>query len=459
MKTLILTPIAERDVHFYLATAQKLKSMVSVNIVFLSFYQPGNDLIKEAGYPVYDPYPNQKTWWPKEKLQSEYGTLPMEHLILHEKLTFGISSNEICFEKLEHMFPAVDALLEKIEKDFPGEKYVVQELAGFLSPLSLFYVAMKRGWKHYFTEPSFFKGRIHLLLNSLFLHIPDNEPKPESTRATAEYLSDALKNKVVVAATKDAHHYKDMGFAKVFNPENFKKISKKLYYKYVKGEKQEFDHIWNHSQRYLQMLRNRLKNSSRYSHLADLTAGQKYLYFPFHVQLDFSLTIRCPDRLDQLGLIEEALKHLPSNTVLIAKEHPASIGCLDQTRLEKVLSNPQFRLMHPQINSHDILDRCHGVLTINSKVGAEALSRGLPVISFGAAFYTDHPSQEKFKDWTQFKKIVQTWTDSTNPVRPVPAEWTRFLGQVFDHSKATELYELSPKNVENFAHAIAGYIR
>ncbi|MEZ0392923.1 MAG: hypothetical protein ACAH59_11955 [Pseudobdellovibrionaceae bacterium] len=461
MKVLILTPIAERDVHFYLATADKItqqRSSPEMEIVFVSFFQPGNDLIRQRGYKVYDPYAvlNAEGFRALSRTEAEkkFQTPSLEALSQHENLTFGISHMQKCIEKFERYLPALDQLLAQIETDFAGrEKFIAQELAGFIGPLSLFYVGMARGWTHYFTEPAFFKGRIHLLKNNLFFQVAATRPQAESEKQVQHYLREAFQKKTVVAARKDAHHYKDMGFSKVFNQENFRKLGKKLAAKYVNRNQQELDHISNHVQRYLKMLLNRWKNQSSYVSLESLK-GKKMVYFPFHVQLDFSLTIRSPQWLDQLALIEKVLLHLPKGSLLVAKEHPASIGCLAQNRLEKLLENPQFKLLHPLTNSYDILSQSSGVVTINSKVGAEALSQGIPTLTFGKAFYTERGFAPHFQDWAQVEALLQKWLGSEASARVPNPEWILFLAQVWEQSFETELYDLTESNVASFARTL-----
>jgi hypothetical protein len=456
MKLLILTPIAERDVHFYLATAAALKHHKDLKILFFSFYQPGNELIRHQGYEVFDPYlPLAEALpvsWNAQFVEKKFQTPALKDLITHEKLTFGLSLDQVVIDKFVQLFFTCDALLKQIEVKYPcQERYILQELAGFVGPLALFYTGIQRGWINLFSEPSFFKGRIHILKNNLNLMIPDTARTEDSVAQVRDYLQKAIEQKVVVAAVKDAHHYKDMGFAKVFNATNFRKLSKKLYFKYVKGQRQEFEHIWNHVQRYLTMLKNRRQNEKIYASLQSLPNDAKIFYFPFHVQLDFSLTIRTPQWLDQLALIEKLLPQLPKGAILVAKEHPASIGCLDQKRLLNVLKNPQFRLLHPQINSHDILDRSTAVVTINSKVGAEALSRGMPVLTFGNAFYTNRGLTPHFADWAQVREWFQQALQGKGAVSQ---NWLHFLENVWRDSFPTELYDLTPANVQDFKKAI-----
>ena len=455
MGIIILTPVAERDVAFYLATA-KILSQKNWKVLFVSFYEPGNKAIRAAGYEVYNPFSvvSKASREPLSVLEKRYGTPPLKEMILHEKLTFGLASDQEVLHRFEDFLHACDRIFDQIESAYPnGPRRIIQELAGFVGPLSLFYCGMKRGWTHEFLEPSFFKGHIHFLKNSLFLKIPEVLPSAESQQKTAAYLESAQKNKVVVAAAKDAHHYKDMGVGKVLNKMNINNLIKKLYYKYILRQEFLFSHIGNHVLRYLRMLRNRYINDSAYCSLEQIPTDKRWIYFPFHVQLDFSLTIRSPDWLDQLGLIEKALENLPSDILLIAKEHPASIGCLDQGRLERVLADPRFRLLRPTVNSHDVLEKCCGVLTINSKVGAEALSMGLPILSFGKAFYTDTQFTQRFTSWNKLKEQTQSWTLAHRKNNPDPA-WIYFLSQVWQDSTQCELYDLQADNIENFVDGI-----
>lgn len=463
MKLLIFSPIAERDVHFYIGLAQELVTTdKSCKIAFLSYYQPGNHLIEQAGFEVLDPYPLVKAaeGVPALEIQRKYGVQDVNALIQHELLTFGLENEDQLIAKFRKYLFACDQLLSDLEKRHPEvkDRFILHELAGFIGPLSLYLCGIQRGWTNLFFEPSFFKGRLHFVENSLDLNIPSLQKNAETATQVRKYLESALSNKVVVAAKKDLHHYKDMGFAKLFNTVNFKKLTKKLYYKFIAGKKQEFDHILNHSLRSLNMFKNRRKNSKNYSRLADLDPKLSYFYFPFHVQLDFALTIRCPEWLDQIALVEKIIQRLPENAVLLTKEHPASIGCLDQSRLEKLFKSKKFRLMQPMTNSYDIMEKCKAIITINSKVGAEAICLKKPVFAFGKAFYSNSTVVNKFSDWARFDQFVK---DSLSGQLEAPneQEWVQFLENVHTHSFKCELYDLNPQNIKDMCKAISERIQ
>ncbi|MGZ5280228.1 MAG: capsular polysaccharide export protein, LipB/KpsS family, partial [Pseudobdellovibrionaceae bacterium] len=96
------------------------------------------------------------------------------------------------------------------------------------------------------------------------------------------------------------------------------------------------------------------------------------------------------------------------------------------------------------------------VVTINSKVGAEALSRGMPVLTFGNAFYTNRGLTPHFANWEQVAQWFQQALFAKNPVSP---RWLQFLENVWRNSFATELYDLTPSNVQEFSLCIKTVIR
>lgn len=466
--TLIFGAIAEREVHFYIATARSLqKRDPNLKCIFISFFEPGNKLITDAGYEVYSPYDYLRNSavklesWSTQKIESDYKTWPLKELLQHEKLTFGLKTDVEVEEKFSRFFQVCEMMLTEIETKHPSsQKIIIQELAGFVAPLSLFYVGLKRKWVHYFLEPSYFRGRLFFDRDNLNCVVPAGREMTAAEIETArgkvlDYIQGAARTKAVVAPKKDSHHFRDMGFVKLVNSENFRKLTKKIYYKYVLNQTQEFEYIFNHVRNNLRMFVNRKRNSNRYTQLSEIPQGTPVIYFPFHVQLDFALTIRSPKWLDQLGLVEKALEVLPEGAILMTKEHPASIGCLDQTRLEKVLKNKKFRLMHPNVNSYDIFEKSCGVLTINSKVGAEALSSGLPVQTYGSAFYTDQGYAVQFKDWSETASLFRQWIQNAPHLeRTADKAWIDFLIRGWYFSHALELYDLTPANVDVFAEAI-----
>lgn len=467
MKVLILTPLAEREVIFYLKTLRSLQDTLidfsQIKIYFLSFHQPSNKLIQKCGFEVLDPYSYLKNLTlsslDKDTLLRDYSSQEIKAILNHEQLTFDLKNTEKLTEKFLRYSFVIEKILSEIETKYPSleSKHLIQELAGFIAPLSVYYACKKRKWNHWMTEPSFFKGRIHFLLNSLDLKVekkPHYSQENDSLKLAQEkiqqFIDELSHKKQIIAASKDSHHMRDMTLKKIINSRNVKILFKKFFQKYLYHQKHEFEFLGHKIFTYFKMWAKRNLNSKKYRYLEQIPANQKIFYFPFHVQLDFALTVRSPQWIDQLGLVKKLMEYLPSDSVMVVKEHPASIGCLPQKTLDSLLTDSRFILMHPQTNSFEILNRSHAVITINSKVGAEAISLGLPVFTFGNGFYTNQGLCPHFHDWQQVKE----WMSLEIKPKTDPKDWAEFLTSLWSNSFETELYDSNLQQIELFAKAI-----
>jgi hypothetical protein len=461
-KCIVFAPIAEREVHFYLAFADFAKKMQwPFEVQFISFYQSGNKLIEQRGFKVWDIY----AWAHKDSLfqvargeiEAHFNIENLHKLILHEKLTFGILRDEELDLKFYRYLNALNLILKEINKSFKTENvFVFQELGGFVAPLSLMYAAKTLQIRHVFFEPAFFKGTMNFIENSFvssFKSLSDiTEPiEPEAVR----YLDEVRRTRQLVIPQKDRHHYQDMDLAKLFNCSNFKKLFKKMYLKYVKNEKQEYEHISNHVARNVRQFFNRKKTAGLYSkELPD----HPFIYFPFHVRLDVQLTIRNPEYLNQLAFVEFVAQILPKKYKIVIKEHPASIGGFNSAELKRILStNDNIVLLQPMINTYEILQKSDAVITINSKVGAEALSLGQLVACMGHGFYWNSEVVNKFSSNTELMKWLEDLAHGRLK-KNSNEDIEKYFSEIYRQSYRFELYNHSEENLKAFFTAIQGYV-
>ena len=94
-----------------------------------------------------------------------------------------------------------------------------------------------------------------------------------------------------------------LGSSKGFNLRNLRRLIEKSYRKYVLKKHQEFGHISQYVLIHLRQLINSLL-LNKYIDLSDLDTNTKFLYFPLHVPGDAALTLRSPEYLDQLSLLD-----------------------------------------------------------------------------------------------------------------------------------------------------------
>ncbi|NLI10658.1 MAG: hypothetical protein GX447_07905 [Elusimicrobia bacterium] len=425
-----------------------MKTKHGLSSAFLTFYEPGDRVLQARGYKVFSIHKESPKFSLKadffniKEIEKKYALSNIRSLILHEKLTFQRYDEQTLLNKLL----TYDAYFTHVLKN-NSFGCIIQELGAFIAPISLYFCAKSFNINHIFIEPALFRGYVFLNYNSIDVNL--ESPIYSSDRAN--YLLEEYKNqyhgfKTVSMPVKDRHHFMDAGLKKLINVRNIKRLSEKLYYKYIRGEKEEYDAIYNHVKRGFASVVRRASLSSFYS---SFDKSQSYIYFPLHVPLDFQLTFREPKYLNQLAIVEYISNVLPYGIKLYIKEHPASIGAYDFWQLKKILKLENVKLINPSVNSYDIIKNSMFVVTINSKVGAEALFQGKKVYAFGSPYYISNKYAMKLNNLEDFKSL--------NFSQDV------YSGNYFDrdffHKLASgvsigELYFNSPENLENFSNSL-----
>lgn len=463
-RKLVIAIIAMREVEFFIEVAGELKKAnPSLDISFVSFFQPGNALIRERGFTCFDLYEGiGKHRTPSDAqlraLEHRYGIDNLHRLLVHEKLTHDRYDDGVLLAKFDAYLERLDAVLGEIRGGGSVQDVIViQELGGFVAPLSLYYAARRHGMTHVFFEPSFFKGRLHYVVNGLDACQPAAAVVSRETReAVHEYLDRARSQRAPVVPAKDRHHFRDMGLAKIFNRTNAVKLYRKLWYK-QRGLRQEYEHAWEFTRRSLRMLVSRLRSNRLYTAFGENSRATNYVYFPFHVQLDYALTVRSPEYLDQMSLVRYLADILPGQCRLYVKEHPASVGGFGYRAFRELLhTRRNVRVMHPRVNSYDIIENAKLVVTINSKVGAEALMLGKRVVVLGDAFYSGSALVQRVNRLADLDAVVRSALEQGRD--PAPDDVEEFFGQVWEASRAGELYVMERQNVQAFAHSLTDFM-
>jgi len=137
-------------------------------------------------------------------------------------------------------------------------------------------------------------------------------------------------------------------------------------------------------------------------HVAALTqkrpAGEKYVYFPLHLQPELTTAALGDDYADQLLALERLSAWLPDDYMIYVKENPKQTekqrGPFFYKRLA-ALKN--VRLLARDENSVELIQNSIAVATITGTAGWEALFYGKPVIIFGAAWYREFPGVYAFR--------------------------------------------------------------
>jgi hypothetical protein len=167
---------------------------------------------------------------------------------------------------------------------------------------------------------------------------------------------------------------------------------------------------------------------------------------------DVALTLRSPQYLDQLALVEYLVRIVPRPWQIVVKEHPAQIGAVPAGRLKALLRQyDNLHVIEPGTNNYQVLGRAGAIISINSKSGAEAAMLGKPVLVLGDAFYKDSPLVIRVR---ALQDLPTALTEALGQA-PTPEETRyRYFQRVWDQTHPGELYVEGDAEVATFSDSL-----
>ena len=442
---IVFVSLARNQSHFFHAVGEVL-ARAGYGIFHVCFHEGAVRDLRAAGCTVFNPFERQPA--NADEIRFEDFGIPSPALLLgHEKAAYELTDTAALARKFKGHLGAMGSIVDELAGR--GRPLcMVQELGGFTSVLAAYYAARRRGIDNWFTEPSFFRGRLFFTPNTF-----DAPRIPlASSGASAEVrriIDSIVDSRAVVIPAKDRLHYRGAS-KKLVDPKNIRCLVEKLAAKHLRGEQEEFQHIGGHVSRHLRMFANSRKLSRHYQ---AMPAGERFIYYPLHVPADFALTVRSPEYLDQYALIDYLCRVAPLGYHVMIKEHPALVGAVSPARISDLLArHDNFKVLSPALNNHEVLAGADVVVTVNSKSGAEALLHGTPVVVLGNAFYEDCPLVQRV---ARLACLQDALSRALDPAAAYDSESAlAFFQAVWDASCPGELYDLTPANVDVFAASL-----
>lgn len=139
----------------------------------------------------------------------------------------------------------------------------------------------------------------------------------------------------------------------------------------------------------------------RYNELAedDIPEGP-FILLALHFQPEATTLPMGGPYLDPLRVARQLLGSLPNGTFLAIKEHYQMFRwrrqwaqARDDDFLRRLieLKGRKLRIIAPDVNSQDLIEKCVAVATSTGTIGWEALQNGRPVLAFGRPWYSNCP--------------------------------------------------------------------
>jgi hypothetical protein len=441
----VFTTLAMNQTLFFEALARALEAH-GVRPAHIAFHERSHDYLVSKGMRSFNAFElgagGDAIDW------EALGIANPAFLLSHEKAAFEIADTRRLLDKFAGYARAVTTAIDRLQAE--GDKLcVVQELGGFTSILATFYAARARNIDNWFLEPSFFRGRVLFVRNSLAA-LPIGGPTgAPPTQELREYLNAAVLQQSTVVPRKDAHHYRTP-WRKILDARHIRRLVEKATDKYLLGKREEFGHIGGHVFRHARMVG---KSALLQRHYTQLEGIGPFVYYPLHVPADVAITLRAPHYLDQYALIDYLCRITPLPYKLVIKEHPALVGAVDYGRVRELLrTRDNLVLLEPKINNYRVLREASAIVTINSKSGAEALLLGRPVLVLGDAFYR---TSTLVTAVDQLQSLEGKLRDTLNkPPTLSEGAVMGYFQDVWDRTFPGELYVTDTDNIARFTRAL-----
>lgn len=162
-----------------------------------------------------------------------------------------------------------------------------------------------------------------------------------------------------------------------------RETAQQIYWRLRKYEKAKGDYLTENIKFFYRVWRDyrRLRKFDLKT-LGDLE-GKRFVYYPLHIEPETALHGISPECFDQLGVIATIARDLPADTLLAVKEPYGMIGRRPDHFYKQLEDFKNIVILDPW----EVGIRCNQsasiVFTICGTSGIEALSGGVPVISFG----------------------------------------------------------------------------
>ncbi|MEK7462772.1 MAG: hypothetical protein AAB621_00180 [Patescibacteria group bacterium] len=135
--------------------------------------------------------------------------------------------------------------------------------------------------------------------------------------------------------------------------------------------------------------------------------GEDFAYFPLHLEPEISLDFLAPFFTNQLALISQIAKSLPSHFKLYVKEHQPMLNYRPTKYYKELKKIPSVRFINTATNSFDLIKNSKIIITITGTVGWEAALLKKPVITFGDIFFNSLSMVKKCKTIEDLPYIIK----------------------------------------------------
>lgn len=145
----------------------------------------------------------------------------------------------------------------------------------------------------------------------------------------------------------------------------------------------------------------------RYDQMEDIPPDREIVFYPLHQEPEATLNYMSQFYANQVATIENILKCLTPNQVLVVKEHPVDKGSLLRRKFAEIRKTYSALYYLPaELSGRAVLGRAERVVTLTSTVGWEAAAIGRKVYVLGQIFFDDVPGIDFVPNFDALKPLL-----------------------------------------------------
>ncbi len=170
--------------------------------------------------------------------------------------------------------------------------------------------------------------------------------------------------------------------------------------------------------------------SNKYDDISDYADKEK-VFYPLHFEPEAVLFYMAYFFDNQATVIENVLKCLDTNQIMVIKEHPQQTGRLLEKKFRRIKERyPNLIFIKGEEPTIKILSACQIVVTLGSTAGFEALVLGKRVINLGRVFYDSFEGTNNCKSFSEVYDLLRG-----NVHFKGPADFNYFIAKMLNYLK------------------------
>jgi hypothetical protein len=358
-------------------------------------------------------------------LEKEYGEPTLwKYLLIDRTVMMRIPPQEYTFspaplysheEMLRLLQVKFKAIIDFLEKEKP-DVLLCSVVAG-MGPRILYHVAKKMGMKTYTIEHT--RTRNLVTLSENYLGMTRVEKAFEELRRKKRASSKRKEAVTLLREFREKHatyapllaSYDALAKFKFLHPSRILASIGwlvRLTFEHVRGlHKDDYaeEHPWG-------LLKSRVRRKLRglrgFSDLYDTPDwNEDFAYYQLHYEPEMATLLYAPFWTNQIEVIRHISKSLPVHFKLYVREHRGMVNFRPRAFYEELKKMPSVKLLSPETELFDIVEKAKLVTVITSTIGWEATLMGKPVITFGDVYFNRLSMVEKCAEVEKLPLLVK----------------------------------------------------